>query len=92
MVKERGNAVSRLNHSSSSSDVASSTQLKPVMEGLVRQLKALGYFRCSVRMQARKVKFLYLPPCNHVCPTNEWVLCYLSRQEQNTDSNGGKGK
>lgn len=40
MVKGRGNAVSRLNRSSSSSDVASSTQPKPVMEGLVRWLKA----------------------------------------------------
>lgn len=40
MLKERGNAVSRLNHSSSPSDVASSTQPKFVMEGLARWLKA----------------------------------------------------
>lgn len=34
----------------------------------------------------------YSPPCNQVCPTDEWVLCYLPRQGQNTDSNRSEGK
>lgn len=34
----------------------------------------------------------YLSPCNHVCPTDEWILCYLPRQSQITDSNRGEGK
>lgn len=34
----------------------------------------------------------YLPPCKHVCPTDQWVLCYLPRQGQNTGSSRGEGK
>lgn len=41
MVKERGNAVSRLNHSSSSSGMASSTQPRPVIEGTGGTVKAI---------------------------------------------------
>lgn len=54
--------MSRLNHSSSPSDVANSTQPKFVMEGLVMWLKAgVGYFKCSHKMEAR-------PDMSCTCP------------------------
>lgn len=40
----------------------------------------------------KESQVLYLLPCSHVCPKNEWVSSYLPRQEQNTDSDGGKRK
>lgn len=44
------------------------------------------------RDAGKESQVLYLPPYNHVCPKNEWVSSYLPREEQNTDSNGGKRK
>lgn len=55
-------------------------------------VKGLAYFRCSLGMQARKVKSCTCPHVTTFVPQMSGSCVNLPRQEQNTDSNGGKGK